>query len=120
MASSAKPTNGFKKSELKAFIDRVETVEDKIASETGEFMASVKGKRGDIKDILVEARESGIPMKALKAELKLRALDRNKAKVVAGLEQDDRDTLEAMQEALGDFASSPLGAAAIKQAEARL
>lgn len=120
MAREAKPAgNGFNVELLKGFIGRVENLEEEIASTMGTAMRECKTLRDDIKEVLIEAKDNGIPVKALKAELRLRKLDRDKAKVVAGLEQDDADTLELIQEALGDFASSPLGAAALKAAEAR-
>lgn len=116
MASQAKPSNGFKPEELKSYISRVENIKDDIASETGGFMSRIKGMRDDIKDVLTEAKEAGIPVKALKAELKLRDLDREKNKVVAGLEEDDAETLEQIRFALGDFASLPLGEAVMAKA----
>lgn len=120
MAREAKPAgNGFNVELLKGFIGRVENLEEEIASTMGTAMREVKTLRDDIKEVLTEAKDNGIPIRALKAELKLRKLDREKNKVVAGLEQDDADTLELIQEALGDFASSPLGAAALKAADAR-
>lgn len=119
MASDVGKTNTFKVSELKDFINRIENVDKEIASETGSFMAGIKTLKNDKKEIFAEAKDAGIPLKALKAELKLRALDRDKAKVVAGLEEDDRECLELIQEKLGDLASTPLGAAAMKAAEAR-
>lgn len=119
MAKDVSGSNSFKPAELKEFIRRIESVDQEIASETGTFMAAVKGLKADIKEIYVEAKDRGIPLKALKAEIKLRKLDRDKAKVVAGLEEDDRESLEDIQEKLGDLASTPLGSAAMKAAEAR-
>lgn len=112
-------SNSFKTEELKSYISRIENIDTEIASETGTFMASVKSLKEDKKEIFAEAKDKGLPIRALKAELKLRALDRDKAKVVAGLEEDDRENLELIQEKLGDLASTPLGAAAMKAAEAR-
>jgi uncharacterized protein (UPF0335 family) len=54
------------------FIERVENLEADIASETGEFMARVKVIKGDIKEVLKEAKESGLNKKALQAKLKER------------------------------------------------
>jgi uncharacterized protein (UPF0335 family) len=118
MAREAKPaTNGFNSDLLRGYITRVENMETEIGSVMGTAMREVKTLRDDIKEILAEAKENGIAPKALKAELKLRKLDRDKNKVMAGLAEEDADTLELIQEALGDFASSPLGAAAVTRAE---
>lgn len=119
MAREATPgsSNGFKPELLQEFLKRIDNVKADIASETGTFMSTIKGMREDIKKIYTEAKDAGVPMRALKAEVKLRELDREKHKVVAGLEEEDRETLEMIQHALGDLASTPLGQAA--QANAR-
>lgn len=119
MAQAAKParTNGFDPEQLKGFIDRIENCETEIGSTMGAAMRECKTLRDDIKEIKTEAKDKGIPVKALNAELKLRALDRDKAKVVAGLDEEAADSLEAIQHALGDFASMPLGEAAVKAAK---
>jgi uncharacterized protein (UPF0335 family) len=119
MAASAKPTNQFDANKLKHYIHEIEDIKDDIDSETGSFMSTIKGKRNEIKDLIADAKNEGIPTKALKAELKLRDLDRDKAKVVAGLEEAEAETLEQIRSALGDFASLPLGDAVMKRAEAR-
>lgn len=119
MAASAKPGNGFDAAKLKHYIHEIEEVKDEIDSETGSFMSAIKGKRNSIKDLIADAKNDGIPTKALKAELKLRDLDRDKARVVTGLEEEEAETLEQIREALGDLASLPLGEAVMKRAEAR-
>lgn len=115
MAKEAKPgmTNGYDGNKISSFLDRVKNLEEEIASIMGGAMAEAKQRRSDIKDIYAEAKDAGYPMKPLKAEARLRKLDRDKAKVVAGLEQDDLETLEQFQTALGPLASTPLGEAAI-------
>jgi uncharacterized protein (UPF0335 family) len=119
MASQAKPSNGFKPEDLKSYINRVENVKRDIASKTGSFMKEIRDLRDDIKDILTEAKENGVPVKPLKAELKLRDLDREKEKIVENLEEDDAETLEQIRFALGDYASLPLGEAVMEKAAAR-
>ena len=119
MAAPAKPSNGFKQDELKSFLDRIDNLKEEIGSVMGTAMRECKELRSDIKDVFTEAKDRGIPMKALKAEAALRDLDRQKAKVIAGLEQEDEESLEQIQHALGDFASSPLGDAVLKRARER-
>lgn len=117
MAKPAHPqSNEFDADMLRSYIAACEGYEDDIASEMGSAMARVKKLREQIKETIADAKETGVPMKALKAELKLRKLDRDKNKVVAGLDQDDRESLDAIQAALGDYASTPLGASAMMRA----
>jgi uncharacterized protein (UPF0335 family) len=119
MAALAKPTNGFDGAVLKDFIARVETIEDEIASDMGAALSAAKVKRSEISDVIVEARESGIPSKALKLELALRKKDREKARLSVHADEATRETHEEMRAALGDLASLPLGVAAVRQAKAR-
>lgn len=116
MAQTAAPTNGFDGNLLNSYLDRIDNVEEEIASIMGKAMAEAKSLRGDIKEIYGEAKDKGIPVKALKTEHRLRSLDRQKSEIVEGLDDEDRDSLEAIQAALGDFASLPLGGAALARA----
>jgi uncharacterized protein (UPF0335 family) len=115
MAQEAKPgmSNGYDGNKINEFLGRVENLEEEIASIMGTAMAECKAKRDDIKEVYSEAKDAGLPMKPLKAEAKLRKLDRDKAKVFAGLNEDDQETLEQFQTALGPLASTPLGEAAL-------
>src|SRR5690348_13404687 len=106
MAQAASPSksNGFDADKLQGYIGRIEDIETEISSTMGAAMRECKTLRDDIRDVVTEAKDAGIPVKALKAELKLRALDRDKAKIVARLDQEDEQSLEAIQSALGEFA----------------
>lgn len=119
MAEAAKPTNGYDSDQVKSYLDRIANLKEEIASTMGSAMRECKSLRDDIKDIYAEAKANGIPLKALKAEVKLRELDQEKAKIIAGLDEEDESSLEQIQEALGDFASSPLGEAVLKAARER-
>lgn len=120
MAAKAERTNDYAKiaDKLREYIEEIEEIKDEIDSETGAFMKRVKDKKSEIKNLIADAKNEGIPTKALRAELKLREFDRKKDKVVAGLEESDADELEMIRDALGDFASLPLGDAALRRATA--
>lgn len=113
MAAEAKPGNGYDGKLVKGFIKRIEELDEEVGSIMGKAMREAKERREDIKSVFAEAKDKGVPIKVLKAEVKLRKLDRDKSKIVSALDQDDADTLEMVQAALGDFASLPLGRAAI-------
>lgn len=120
MAREAQPAgNGFDKKVVQGYIDRVENLKEEIASIMGTAMNEAKSLHEDIAEVFKEAKSNGIPLKALKAQLKLRKLDRDKEKVVAGLDEEDAESLEKIQHALGLLADTPLGGAAMKAAEAR-
>lgn len=110
--------NGIDVDKAKAFVGRIENVESEIDSERGSYMAKAKSLREDIKEIIGEAKDAGIPKKALKAMVADRRLERKKRKLGDGLDIDEAAAFEQMKEALGDLAGLPLGAAALKGAEA--
>lgn len=109
MAEAAKPSNGYDADQLKSYLDRIANKKEEIASVMGVAMRECKTHREDIKEIYVEAKANGVPVKALKAEVALREKDREKAKIVAGLDGDDEAELQAIRDALGDYASEQVG-----------
>lgn len=120
MAPQAKPANGFDNKDVADFIKQIEDIDDTIASQKASNAKKCRDLLDKKKKIFVAAKDADIPLKPLRAEIKLRQLDRQKAAVVADLEEEDRDNLEAIRKGLGTLASTPLGGAAIKAAEARL
>lgn len=120
MAERAQRSNDYAKlaDKMREYIEEIEGIKDDIESETGAFMKRIKDKKTEIKNLIADAKNEGIPTKAFRAELKLREFDRKKDKVVAGLEDGDADELDMIREALGDFASLPLGDAAMRRAAA--
>lgn len=104
MAQRAKPTNGFDADKIKGYVTRAESIDQQIASETGTFMKTVKDLKDDKKEIVQEAKNEGIPPKALKALLSQRKLLRDLEKIENCLESEDADSLSAIREALGDWA----------------
>jgi uncharacterized protein (UPF0335 family) len=64
--------------------------------------------REDIKEIWAEAKAGSLPIKAMRAYLRVRTAQR---KAVARLKPDERDAYDRLRESLG-----PLGAAAAKRA----
>ncbi|MDP2618591.1 MAG: DUF2312 domain-containing protein [Hyphomicrobiales bacterium] len=109
----SKQTNGIDADMAKAFIERIENLEGQIDSERGSYMQKAKTIREDIKEVIIEAKDEGIPSKALKAMVKDRRYDRKKAELAAGLDIDEGAAFEQMKEALGPLADTPLGEAAL-------
>lgn len=103
---------------VKAFVDRVESLHNDIASEKGAYMATCKGIREDISSVYDEAKEKGIPKKILKLVIEQRALGRKMEDIREELEQDDQDIFDQLMLALGDLADTPLGQAATNSAKA--
>lgn len=82
--------------QLKAFIERVERLEEDKASITG-----------DIKDVYAEAKANGFDVKIMRKVVSLRKMDRDKR-----MEQEA--ILETYMHALGMLIDTPLGEEALK------
>lgn len=114
MAREPKPEgNGYDKAVLKVAIEKIEASKASIASIMGKAMAECKKHHEEIAEAMADAKAKGVPMKPLKAELKLCEFDEKKRKVVGKLDEDAAIELEMIREALGDLASLPLGQAAL-------
>lgn len=121
MAARAQATANTYSSKLaKEVIGEIEDLDDKIASAKASNAKRCRDLMEKKKTIFERAQAKGIPLKPLKVEIKSRSLDRQKARLIAGLENEERDQLANLQQSLGDLASTPLGQAAIKAAETEI
>lgn len=108
-----KKPNGFDPDQVKSFVADIEAEFDKLASETGAYMNRAKVIRGRIDDVYKSAKAMGVPKAPLKAVIKARELERKLKNIPDDFEDiDERDKYQLIRDALGDFASTPLGEAA--------
>lgn len=114
--SQSTQTNGVDQEKVKSFVSRIDNLNDEIASEQGSYMKRCRELKDDIKDILEEAKSAGIPPKVLKAVLKARDLERKAEQARDDLDNEDQDIFDNIADALGVFADTPLGAAAVAKA----
>jgi uncharacterized protein (UPF0335 family) len=114
MAKRLQPrqTNGYDEARVKAFVAEIEDEFDKLESEKGSYMVAAKAIRARIKDVYQTANSMGIDKAALKAVINRRLLERKIAMGRDDLEVDSRDKYDLIRDALGDYASTPLGEAA--------
>lgn len=110
--------NGFDGSKLKGYIGKIEGYFADMESEKGAYMRRCKSIRDSMDIVYEEAKALGIPKKVLKAHVDLRKLEGRKEAIVAKLDGDDAETFEVMADALGDFATLPLGMAAMERTQA--
>jgi uncharacterized protein (UPF0335 family) len=92
--------NSLDKVKLKELVDRIESIESERA-----FLAE------DVRGIYQEAKSVGIDVKALRQVVKLRGQDQEKRTAL-------QSTIDEYWSALGDYGTTPLGAAAIARASA--
>lgn len=101
--------------EMAGYVTRMENLEAEGRREQATYMERMRRIREDQKSVLDEAKENGIPKKSLKAVVKVRDLERKMTAAREDLEDDDAATFDDIRKALGDFADSPLGSAAVKR-----
>lgn len=111
-------SGSFEPKKAKSFIERIEAINQEIASEQGEFMSRCKALKEDIALILEEAKSAGIAKKPLRAVLKTRELELKLEAQRDDLEDEQQDTYDAIRHAIGDLAETPLGEAALSRAAA--
>ena len=97
------------------YLTRMETLLRDLDSERGTYMARCKEIREDISEIYVEAKDNGVPVKALKGIVKHRQLQKRQEAIADGFDIDEAAAYETIREALG-----PLGAAAADRHEAKV
>lgn len=91
---------GIAADRLRSIVDRYERLEEEV-----------RGLRSDQKDIMAEAKSAGFDVKAL------RALIAERRKDPADVEEHE-SILDTYRRALGEYATTELGAAAMKRAAA--
>ncbi len=65
------------------------------------------------------AGDQGISKKLLKAKIKERDLERKIDGIIEDFEDDERNEYQMLTEKLGEFANTPLGAAALAKADGK-
>src|SRR5262245_5960260 len=91
------PATRFAKDQLKAFVERVERLEEEK-----------KSIADDIRDVYAEAKGNGFDVKALRSIVRMRKQDANER-------AEEEAILETYMQALGMLADLPLGQAAMQR-----
>ena len=96
------------------FVGRIENLQADLEKEKSAYMLACKALREDIKEVLDEAQQKGLPKRPLRAIVKQRALEKKVAACRDDLEDIDHlSAFDIMKSALGDLADLPLGQAAM-------
>lgn len=103
---------------VESLLKKIAASHDNLDTLRGEYMARCKGPRGKIKDAMATAKEHDLNMSAFRELVKEHLDARKKKKRIAELEQDDVSALDEMIAALGPFADTALGEAAVRRAQA--
>lgn len=117
MAPERDGANSFDGEQLEKYLKGIDKADDRLIKLKVEHMDACKGPRGHIRNIMKEARESGVNMEALRTVIAKHRAERKIEQRIAELEADDATDYEAMQEALGEFGDTDLGKAALRKAK---
>lgn len=109
--------NGINASAVQRFVREIEAEQGEIDGIMDEARAACLPHSEEIAKLKKEAAEAGIPKKELSAALRFRRLEAKKQAIRAGLHEEQRDTYDQIQQALGDFADTALGQAALAGAQ---
>lgn len=104
-------------SEAASFVDKFEELEQQVASERGSFMARCKAIRERQKELLDDAKSQGVAKKLVKSIVAARDHEAKAKALRDELEEEDKKFFVDIRRALGDYADTPLGAAAAKREE---
>lgn len=114
-AADAAMSNGYDGDKLKGYIEKIEGYFVEMESSKGAHMKRCRDIRESIDVVYEEAKALGIPKKALRTHVKLRQIEAQKDKLIEKLGDDDIDEFEAIADALGEFAATPLGMSALER-----
>jgi uncharacterized protein (UPF0335 family) len=103
---------------VKSYVARIEECKGEIERKHMAYMGEIKEIRSDIADIFTEAKDNGLPRKALKLVIKTREKQAELEAIREDLEGDELDQYDLLRHALGDLADTDIGQAALeRQAE---
>jgi hypothetical protein len=117
MTDTTAGSNGYDPEKLKQFVDAIEREQDKLDELKIEHLNACRGPRGRIKQITKAVREEDIDVDAFRVVVKKRLDERKHAKRVAELEDDAASAFAMIEAALGEYADTPLGQAALARAK---
>jgi hypothetical protein len=102
-------SNGFNPEVMNSFVDELQAFVDKLESEHGIYMKKCRGIREDMDTVYERAKNAGLPVRPLKAVMKKLGLESKIEALKTKMEDDVRETYEAMNRALGQLVGTPLG-----------
>jgi hypothetical protein len=105
--------------DVQAAVRNIEAHDEELASLRGSYMLSCRRVHEKKTAEYEAAGNRGISKKLLKLIVKERIYERKIDALGQNLEPDERSELEMLVEKLGEFANTPLGAAAVARADGK-
>lgn len=104
------------RAKARSYVKRLSECEGRLDDEKATFMRKCQPIKADMTEIYSEAKGEGLSTKALKAEMKIRRLEKQKDKTREALQPEDQNELDRIRIALGELDGTPLGDAAMASA----
>ena len=114
MPDEAKTVNTPEPSHVQEAVANIEQAHRDLLSEHSAYMRRCRVIREGMTAVYDVAKERGIAKKELRALVKQRNFERKAEEARIRLEPDEINTFDMLKGALGDFANTPLGAAALE------
>ena len=111
--------HAYSKEKLEGYLSEIDRYDDELASLRGSYMEECKAPRARIKEIITTAKDAGVNAVAFRNALKAHRDERAQEKRIAALDMVDRADYETIMEALGAYADTELGQAALARAKAQ-
>lgn len=105
--------NGYPPTVVKGFVKEIEGLNDEKLQAHMLYMRKCAKINETIGEIYDSAKEKGIPKKALRTVIKVRATEAKAEKLRAELEEEEQDSFDLLRLALGDLEDTELGKAAM-------
>ena len=108
-------SNGYDPELTQSLVAEIERIDAEQQSAKGSYMNQCRHFNAGRKAVYDRAKDQGVSLKSLKATVKDRKLERKRHKLREDMEADELEDFERFQASLGDYASTPLGAAAVER-----
>ena len=117
MATPANEPNSPSAENVKAAVGKIEEYKAEKLAEHMAYMSRCRRINESISGVYALAKEQGIKRKLLRSKVKERELHQKIVAIREDLEADERNEYDMLTEKLGEFAFTPLGAAALAKAK---
>lgn len=114
MADKLDGRNRANAEEAATFVEEHERINGELEREKAEYMNRCKKFRIEQKENLDDAKAQGVGKGLVKDIVKARSLEAKSKAILASLDADEEEFFVDIRKALGDFADTGLGAAAIE------
>lgn len=112
---SAVKGNGFDPKQAQIHFDTYERIQEEKVEAHMSYMSKIAKINARAKEALEVAANAGIPAKVIRDRFKIKQMESRIEDIRNPEDEEHAETLQMFCEALGDFADTPLGEAAVEK-----